>query len=98
MSLFVRSAFGRDKKKYTTCRLYGQRYWFQGFLARNPTVVLRKSQKHESGPFPKANRFIAKDYSDKLREFQLDITDKPERIYSVALKECNYFFSFRLRT
>jgi hypothetical protein len=29
---------------------------------------------------------------------QLDIMDKPERIYSVDEKECNFFVAFRLKT
>jgi hypothetical protein len=81
-------------------RLCGQHYWFQGFLARNPTIALRKSQKHKSRMFPKVNRFIVKDYFDKLRELlmQLDIMDKLGRIYSVDLKESNLFVAFRLET
>ncbi|XP_072375567.1 uncharacterized protein, partial [Diabrotica undecimpunctata] len=66
------------------------RYWLKGFLQRHPEISIRKAQNMNPARAQKLNKFIVKDYFDKLRGVlqELDLIDKPERIYNVDEKGC----------
>lgn len=66
------------------------RYWLKGFLQRNPEISKRKAQGMNPARAQKLNKFIVGDYFMKLRQVltDLDIMDKPERVYNVDEKGC----------
>ena len=70
-------------------RLAG-RYWLKAFLNRHPEITSRRAQNLNPARAQKLNRYIVKDYFDKLGKVLLehDLMDKPERIYNVDEKGC----------
>lgn len=70
-------------------RLAG-RYWLKAFLQRHPEISPRRAQNMNPARAQKLNKYIVKDYFEKLERvlLELDIMDKPERIYNVDEKGC----------
>ncbi|XP_072380502.1 uncharacterized protein [Diabrotica undecimpunctata] len=66
------------------------RYWLRGFMKRNPQIRPRKAQNLNPARAQKLNKFIVKDHFTKLEGIlrEMDILDKPERIYNVDEKDC----------
>lgn len=66
------------------------RYWIKGFLQRHQEISIRKAQSMNPARAQKLNKFIVKDYFEKLKTVlqELDLMDKPERIYNVDEKGC----------
>lgn len=66
------------------------RFWLKGFLSRNPQIRPRKAQNLNPARAQKLNPFIVKDHFDKLEGIlkDMDIIDKPERIYNIDEKGC----------
>ncbi|KAI4455501.1 hypothetical protein MML48_9g00007999 [Holotrichia oblita] len=74
---------------FTEKKMVG-RFWIIGFLQRHQEISIRKAQSMNPARPQKLNKFIIKDYFDKLKTVlqELDLTDKSERIYNVDEKGC----------
>lgn len=70
-------------------RLAG-RYWLKAFLRRHPDISPRRAQNMNPARAQKLNKAVVSDYFDKLKSvlLELDLMDKPERIYNVDEKGC----------
>lgn len=66
------------------------RYWLKAFLSRHPEISPRRAQNMNPARAQKLNKFIVADYFEKLKAVlvELDLMDKPERIYNVDEKGC----------
>lgn len=66
------------------------RYWLRGFLSRNPQIRPRTAQNLNPARAQKLNPYIVKDHFSKLEVVlkELDIIDKPERIFNLDEKGC----------
>ncbi|KAJ8958421.1 hypothetical protein NQ318_002204 [Aromia moschata] len=66
------------------------RGWFKLFLKRHPQLAKRKAQNMNVARAQKLNKFIVKDYFQKLSDTldELDFKNKPERIYNLDEKGC----------
>lgn len=75
---------------FSTEKKMAGRSWIIGFLQRHPEISVRKAQSMNPARAQKLNKFIIKDYFDKLKTVlqELDLMDKPERIYNVDEKGC----------
>ena len=62
--------------------------WFKIFMHRHPDISKRKAQHLNPARAQKLNRFIVKDYFDKLKSVMLEIgvMQKPQSIYNVDEK------------
>lgn len=76
--------------KFSQEKKMAGRYWMKGFLQRNREISIRKAQSMNPARAQKLNKFIVKDYFDKLKGVlqELDLMDKPERIYNIDEKGC----------
>ena len=66
------------------------RYWVEGFLIRHPEISKRKAQAMNPGRAAKLNKFIVKDYFQKLEQVmeQNELFDKPQQIFNMDEKGC----------
>ena len=62
--------------------------WFYGFMARHPEISRRTPQALNEARAQKLNKPLITDYFDKLKDLllELDIIDKPERIFNMDEK------------
>ncbi|KAI4464238.1 hypothetical protein MML48_3g00009674 [Holotrichia oblita] len=67
-----------------------ERSWIIGFLQRHQEISVRQAQSMNPARAQKLNKFIIKDYFEKLKTVlqELDLMDEPERIYNVDEKGC----------
>lgn len=75
---------------FTNSKEMAGRYWLKGFFSRNPQISQRKAQNLNPARAQKLNPFIVEDHFTKLQNIltEMDIIDKPERIYNIDEKGC----------
>ena len=73
------------KTPFSSEKCKAGRRWLELFLARHPDVAKRRTQSLNPGRASKLNKFIVKDYFQKLRKVMLEINvaDKPHLIYNI---------------
>lgn len=66
------------------------KFWFEGFMRRNPTLTRRTSQILNKARAEKVNPVIVKDHFDKLEKImtELQLFGKPEKIFNMDEKGC----------
>lgn len=66
------------------------RKWVRLFLKRHPDISRRKAQHMNAARAAKLNRFIVKDYFEKLRDVMIEsaVIDKPQCIFNMDEKGC----------
>lgn len=78
------------RTSFNTVKCMAGKDWLRAFLQRNPVLSLRRAQHMNQARAQKLNRFIVSDYFTKLKKFlsEMEIFDKPERIYNMDEKGC----------